>query len=408
MSLPDSPEQFPQDAAQFILHLGRALHGYGYAAHRLEAVLGLAARQLGVEAQFFSTPTSILASFGRLDNQRTYMIRVEPGEQDLGKLAQLDHLVTEVLKGSMTPAEGSAEIAIIAAAPPRYGAVLTVAAFALTSGAATRFLGGGVREILVSTLLGFIIGLLAIAAGRYAAVARVFEPVASFVAAFVASALAHAYPHSVFTATLGGLIVLVPGFTLTVAMLELSTRHLSSGTARMSAALMTFLGIAFGVALGNTIAGQLFGAPPNILPAAAPGWLNLAALILAPLGFIVLLKAEPRDAPWLVLTGVLAFYASRLGALVFGPELGSFAGAFAVGVSSNLLARMLDRPSQVYLVPGILLLVPGSVGVRSLAALMDRQVLSGIETAVTMVVIAVSIVAGLLISTVVTPRRRLP
>jgi uncharacterized membrane protein YjjB (DUF3815 family) len=160
------------------------------------------------------------------------------------------------------------------------------------------------------------------------------------------------------------------------------------------------------VALGNTLAEQLFGASANLLPAASPTWLIPVVLLLAPLGFVVLLKAEPKDAPWIIVMGVLAFYASQLGAIVFGPELGSFVGAFAVGVASNLIARYLDRPSQIYLVPGILLLVPGSVGFRSLAALMDREVVSGIETAFTMVVIAVSIVSGFLIAIVVTPRRR--
>ena len=403
-----APDYFPTDAANFILTLGRALHTYGYAAHRLEAVLGRAARQLGVEAQFFSTPTSIFASFGAMDRQRTYMIRVEPGDHDLGKLEQVDQIVLKVLKGEMTPSEGSAQIALVGSAPPRYGKGMMVAAFALTSGAATRFLGGGTHEILVGTLLGLVIGLVSLLAARYAALARVFEPVASFAAAFLASALSHIYPHSVFTATLAGLIVLVPGFTLTVAMIELSTRHLSSGTSRLSAAFMTFLGIAFGVALGNMLATQLFGPSVNAAIGPVPSWFNLLALLLAPLGFLVLLKAEPRDAPWFVVTGALAFYASRLGAILVGPELGSFVGAFAVGVASNVLARVLDRPSQVYQVPGILLLVPGSVGVRSLAALMDRQVVSGVETAFTMVVIAVSIVSGILISNVVLPRRRLP
>jgi uncharacterized membrane protein YjjP (DUF1212 family) len=402
------PDYFPTDAANFILSLGRALHTYGYAAHRLEAVLGLAARQLGVEAQFFSTPTSILASFGPLERQRTYMIRVEPGDHDLGKLEKVDAIVLRVLKGELTPTQGSEEIALVGAAKPTYGQAITVTAFALTSGAATRFLGGGVPEIIVGTGLGLVIGLVSLLAVRYAAMARVFELVASLLAAFLASAISHIYPHSVFTATLAGLIVLVPGFTLTIAMMELSTRHLSSGTARLSVAGMSFLGITFGVAVGNTLATQLFGPSINATIGPVPSWLNIAALLVAPLGFLVLLKAAPREAPWLVLTGVIAFYASRLGAYIVGDQLGSFVGAFAVGVASNILARELDRPSQIFQVPGILLLVPGSVGVRSLAALMDREVVSGVETAFTMLVIAVSIVVGMLMSNVVLPRRRLP
>jgi len=79
-----------------------------------------------------------------------------------------------------------------------------------------------------------------------------------------------------------------------------------------------------------------------------------------------------------------------------------------VGSASNIFSRLLDRPSQVLVVPGILLLVPGSIGYRSLNAMMEREVVSGIETAFSMLVIAVSLVAGLLMSNAVTPRRSLP
>lgn len=402
-------DDVPRDAVNFILNLGRALHTCGYAAHRLEGVLGLAAQGFGIEAQFFSTPTSIFAAFGKLDRQRTYLLRVQPAEQDLGKLSELDRVTNRVLRGEIPPAEGSELIDRLTAAPPRYGPVLTTLAFGLASGAGTRFLGGGAREIVVGTILGLVIGLLALLARRYAGISRVFEPVASFVAAFLATAGAVLVtPYSVFTSTLAGLITLVPGLTLTVAMTELSTRHLLSGTSRLSAAFMTFLGITFGVALGNSLAAQFFGAPANLQPEAIAAWVNLLALAAAPLAFGILLKAETRDFPWIVLIGVLAFYGSRLGSGIFGPELGSFVGALLVGIASNVFARVYDRPSQLLVVPGILLLVPGSVGFRSLASLMEREVVSGVETAFRMLVIAVSLVAGLLMSNAVTPRRELP
>jgi uncharacterized membrane protein YjjB (DUF3815 family) len=317
--------------------------------------------------------------------------------------------VVQVMKGELSPAQGSERIAILGAAPSRYGPVATVLAFGLASGAATRFLGGGLREIVAGALLGVVIGLLALGARRYAAIARVFEPGASFLVALLAAAgAALVTPYSVFTATLAGLIALVPGLTLTVGLTELSTRHLLSGTARLSAAFMTFLGMIFGVALGNTVGNQIFGLSSVVAPAPIAPWTNLLALVLAPVGFTVLLKAELRDLPWLVMMGVFAFYGSRVGAGVLGPELGSFVGALIVGIASNVFARLLDRPSQVLLVPGILLLVPGSIGLRSLNALMEREVVSGIETAFRMLVIAVSLVAGMLMSNAVTPRRRLP
>ena len=58
-------------------------------------------------------------------------------------------------------------------------------------------------------------------------------------------------------ATLAGLIVLVPGLTVTTAITELATSHLTAGTTRMAGAFMTFIAIGFGVALGYRIAAML-------------------------------------------------------------------------------------------------------------------------------------------------------
>ena len=59
------------------------------------------------------------------------------------------------------------------------------------------------------------------------------------------------------------------------------------------------------------------------------------------------------------------------------------------------------------LVPGILLLVPGSIGYRSMSSLMERDTVAGIATAFTMVLTAVSLVAGLLIAGVLAPEPKL-
>ena len=87
------------------------------------------------------------------------------------------------------------------------------------------------------------------------------------------------------------------------------------------------------------------------------------------------------------MAGALGIAGSRAGAAAFGPELGAFVGALTVGVASNLYAYLLHRPASVTLVPGILLLVPGAIGFRSLSSLLDREVVTGVETAFTMVLI---------------------
>jgi uncharacterized membrane protein YjjP (DUF1212 family) len=396
-------------AVSFVLELGNALHRAGYAAQRLEDSLGAVSDRLGLpNHQFFSTPTSIMASFGPLGLQRTHMLRVEPGEVNLGRLAALEQVALDVAQGRTLPADGTAAITRITTAPPPYGPGLTMLASGIVSGAATQFLGGGAREIVVATVLGLGLGILALLVSGRPRLTRVFEPVAAFLVSAGAMGLARAAgPVSVLLATLGGLIVLLPGLTLTVAMSELATRNLASGTARLSGAFMTFLAIAFGVALGNRLGAAVFGALPAATPTPVPAWSPWLAMLAAGLGFVVVLRAEARDAPWIVAIGGLGVLGGRVGAATLGVELGTFAGALAVGLASSAYERWTRRPAAVVSVPGILLLVPGSVGFRGLTSLLERQAVVGIETIFGMIITAVALVAGLLLAAAIAPERRL-
>ncbi len=366
------------------------------------------AEKLGLPLpQIFSTPTAIYAAFGSLSDQQTHLLRVEPGSISLVHLTRLDKVVGDVLGGTLSPEAGLARIDEIEASPPPYGNALMVTAFVLTSGAVARFLSGGLREIGVGAVIGLVTGLLAVLAAKWSPLQEIFEPVAACAAAFIAGVLTVAWmPFANTTATLAGLIVLIPGFMLTSAIRELSTRHLASGTARLAGAAIIFLGIIFGVALGNRLALVVAG-PVQLAPVQPlPEWTFFLAALLAGLAFTVILKAELRDAPWVVLAGLLAVVAGRVGAQALGPELGGFVGAAVVGVAGNLFSRLRNRPSMVMLVPGTLMLVPGTIGFSSLSSLLDAQVVPAVQTAFRMVLTAIALVAGLLFADIISPERR--
>ena len=108
----------------------------------------------------------------------------------------------------------------------------------------------------------------------------------------------------------------------------------------------------------------------------------------------------------IVLGGSMAFFVAAAASRVLGPQLGAFVGSFALCSGANLLARLRNKPSIILILPGLLLLVPGSIGFRSLDALLERNVLSGVETAFNMAMVAVAIVIGLLMANVVVPPRK--
>src|SRR4051812_40779391 len=206
-------------AVEFVLRLGRALHENGAPAHRLEDAMRSVSTRLDVEGQIFSTPTAIFASFVERGEPRTYLPRVTGGLIDLGRLAELDAVALAVEKGQLPVQQGLGRIDAVLAQPPRYGPWLTLASYGINSAAASRFFGGGVAEVLGALLIGLAIGVLAHARTRRGF--RAFEAVAAFTASASALLLAHALPLSAPVAMIAGLIVLLPGYTLTVAMVEL-------------------------------------------------------------------------------------------------------------------------------------------------------------------------------------------
>lgn len=404
MSQPSLPTSDPR--IRFLIALGRALHSYGIPAHRLEEALGNAAGRLGIRGEFFSGPTSLISSFGEPGQQHTALSRVQPGSLQLDKLVELDEVVESLYRGDIGVEEADRRLHVIDDAPPRYGAALTTLAFGIISGTAARFFGGGVAEMAVSLGLGLITGMLAAVAGRHPAIDRIFEFLVAVVVTFLALLAAmFVTPVTTGEIVLASLIILLPGLTLTLALNELATGHLVSGTARFTGAMMTFLKIGLGVGIGQRLALFLPGRLEETAHPLLPGWTLWAALLITPWALAVLFRARWREAVWMVPGTLAAFWGARLGVDLLGAGLGAVVGALLAGLVGNLYARRLRRPAVVLVVPSILLLVPGSIGYRSLSLLMNQDITSGVGIAFEALLVGIALVAGLLLANVLLPPR---
>ncbi len=389
------------------MRVAELLHAYGTPSHRLERVLVKIAKSLKIKAQFLSTPTSLIAAFGEGENQRTHLVRVDPTSVDLGKLVEFDEIMEDVEQGRIQIREGLVRLESVAHSGARYGPWLRLLAFGVASASAARFFGGGLEEVILSLMIGVVTGLVDLLIQRRRDVVDIFEPLAAFLAGFLSiSAVGLGFAVSSEIVTLSGLIVLIPGLTLTVAMIELATRHLVAGMARFAGAATIFLMIALGVALARKVGAGLFPVITSDQIVSLPGWTEWIALGLAPVAFLVLFQARVRELPVVFITGVVGFLGARLGTMMLGAEIGSCLGALLVGLLSNGYARLFNRPASVPLMPGILILVPGSVGFRSLSFFLEQDAISGMEAAFQTALMAVSLVGGLLAANVLVPPRR--
>ncbi|MAO24823.1 MAG: hypothetical protein CMJ25_29100 [Phycisphaerae bacterium] len=191
-----------------------------------------------------------------------------------------------------------------------------------------------------------------------------------------------------------------------MAMVELSMKHVVSGTARLAGAIMVLLVIGFGVVLGQTIVDRTTGTAPVVLAHDLPWYIDLLSVLVATLCMAILFQAHLRHAWIMVLAGLMSFYSARYGTLHLGPEIGVLGAAMVVGVSSNLYARIFDRPALVMMLPGLIILVPGSLGLRSLQLFMSSATVDGVQSSFTVLVVGVALVVGLLLANVIMPPRK--
>ena len=403
--MPEAPEAPLDGPISFVLKLGRALQAYGTPAHRLEDTLEAVARRLGFEAQLFGMPTGFLASFGAGAQGRTFVQRVPPQDVDLARLDDTYAVTDALLGGRIGPDEASRQLDAIAGRRPRFGDAMEIAAFALVSACFGVLLGGGWRDLAAAGAIGATLGALHRLTLRVQTLARLFLVVAALVGALLAQVLAwRSGGFSPQIAMLAGLIMLLPGLSLTIALNELATGNLVSGTSRFAGALVVLLQLAFGAAIGQKLGGFLNPAAGILHP--APAWLQWPCLLLAPVAITVLLKGRMRDLRWLWAIGFAAYGGTLLGSKLFGPETGLGLGALLAGLGSNAFSRLRRRPSLVALLPTLFLLAPGSVGLRSFAFLAQNDVYSGMDAAFRTAFLAFALVTGLLIANAALPPRR--
>jgi uncharacterized membrane protein YjjP (DUF1212 family) len=408
------PARFEARVA-FVAELASRLHAYGTTAQRLEGAVEGVAQRLGLDCEVWSNPTGLILNFADPSRGQhegiTRVIRLEPGEQNLGRLAATDAIAEDVLAGRLAPNDGHAALVALDR-PSRRGAhVLAALSFGLSSAAVAGLLGGGVADVATSGAIGVLIGVLYVLAAGRPRLTEALEAIAALVATLLAAAVAtFVEPLSLKSVIVASLIVLMPGLMLTNAVSELSSQQLVSGTARFAGAMMILLKLTFGTVAAMQVVRLLGWVPQEAATAPPTALAEIAALLAAAYAFAVLFRAARRDYP-LVMASVLFGYAltrlgGELGLAAPGFAGGAFLAGMGVAAASNLYGRLANRPGALVRVPGIILLVPGSVGFRSLGFVMERDVFLGLDTAFSLVSVLIALVAGLLFGNLLLPSRR--
>lgn len=163
---------------------------------------------------------------------------------------------------------------------------------------------------------------------------------------------------------IGTIIALVPGVPFTNGMRDLANEDYIAGTTRLTDAFLAFLCIALGVALafiidGVTTGGIIqLGAP--VKDSLASHWaIQLVAAFVGTVGFSALFGAPRRYYLYCGLAGMAGWAVYLLVAMGHSVVGAAFFAALTVAAISHVMARLCRCPVTVFLICGIIPLVPG-------------------------------------------------
>lgn len=397
----------------FMVELAEHLHAYGTTSQRLEAAIVSVAHRLGLECEPWANPTGMILTFSDPqrppgDSDATRVIRLPPGDTDLYRLCEADRITEEVVAGRLGLSEGHAALRALQREPRLRGHLMQVAGFGLAAAGVAGLLRLPWLDIATAALIGLVVGLLDWFARKRPRLKEAGDAVAAIVAGFIAVCVASLVgPLNLNTVVIASMIVLMPGLALTNAFSELTSQHLVSGTARFAGAIATLLKLTVGVMIALTVA-QLAGLDPQVRALRPqPDWVEYVSVLVAAYAFAVLFRADRRDYLLVMLAAITGYTISRVVGTTLGSPIGVFLSAMVITVAGNGYAQWRNRPGAVIRVPGIIMLVPGSVSLRSLLTLMQQQdVGAGQEAAMTVLNVLLALIAGLLIGNLVTPARR--
>lgn len=394
-------------AIELTILMAKELQRNGIPAHRMEDSVFTLCKHLKIKGDVFTSPGGLILNLGEEGRQQTHFIKVAYGDLNMEKLNKIDQLYKSILRNDVSVAEAIKELRSIEKLPKRYSHIIDILFFALSTSSAARVFGGGLAEITVSAIIGLFIGVFIFMTDYFPRLGNVIVVISSiFAIAFAKWSVTFLGNYSVDIAAITGLIILIPGFSFTVSIIELVNGHPIAGTARFANTIITLLMIGLGIAVGSQIDKVLEIVPSPTQMSSLPSWTLYAALITVPIGFLVLFKATLKDLVWIMLACWCSYFSLKLSSQYLNVQLSVFLASFILGLVSNAFAVIKNKPVSIMLVPGIILLVPGSLGYKSITELVNNQTLSGIEAAFSMTITAIALVSGLVFSNIVLSPKR--
>lgn len=336
----------------YLVALAKALLVYGAPTHRVEWYVEKAAACLGIRAQVFYLPDHFLLSF---DDESTYKSEFQlakGGGNDLGRFEDVHHIYKLVNHDLMTADEALYRLELIEKRKPIYSDWVLVLIYGFAAiGIGPFAYRARPIDLPITFSMGMLLGVFQLKfVPSNPLYHRIFEISTAILMSFLGRLLGsirnssgnHIFCYSAITQSCINLIL--PGYWITNAGLELMNHQIVAGGTRMMHAIIYFLFLAFGITLGSAMYGFIDAdavSSPVCTDTIDRHW-NLLFVPFFSIQVSILSRAKLGQIPAMVFISFAGYAANFVTVNIFN---GSFTfataiGGFVIGLTGNLYSRV--------------------------------------------------------------------
>ncbi len=308
---------------------------------------------------------------------------------DFGHLAGASGVVRRIREEQLDLDAAERELATIESSTPPYHRALLFAAPGVSAAGSTLVFAGTALDATATLGIALLLQPAISALDR-----STFPPFFRSIFGAFATTLLVALLVGVGLPVAGGLVLtgsllrFLPGGALVSGFRDLVGESIMSGSARLAEALLLAAGVAIGTAFGVAI-GASFDVELAITTAGSQDWgllIGVPAAFVAVAGFAVRLGMPVGAVVGAAALGALAWllYITLVDVRqIADASAATFIAAIVVGVLGRLIAQRFKTPAAIWIVPAILLLLPGLQLVTAMLARTNAARIEGLLAAAT-------------------------
>ena len=374
----------------------------GAEIHRVEDTAERICRAYGAqEIEIFAISSLIVATISMADGRDcTQARRVYGNVNNLFRIEKLNALSRTICRDLPDPLGVIEEIGDIRASRGlplwvKYiGGILGAFGFTL-------FFGGSLPDAAIAALVGTVVCYLDFNRPKYLnqiAYTVIVSAVGSLLIGLIDRFFGQAIPSfNVSMISIGVIMLLIPGLALGNAVRDLLCGEVVSGAVKTLQSIL----VAGAIALGFTTVLWLFGGNNVVASGETHPLLSILYAGIGTLGFGLLFNVPLKRCFFAVICGMFCWSVYLIASPITLPGispvlLASIAGGIACTLYSEVMARINKTPATIFLIAGLIPLVPGRTLYYTMAYIVqqdrDMVISKGLDTLLTCVGIGIGVV----------------